>query len=114
MDILLKPRNLSAGLLIAAVSLFSASSIASPPSTIDERQIFASQLSIAQQDDWGELCWTTPQPWRWRRIPPGLPLRCQQPMSHARLQTKYLLQQNPYPRSLPCSIKKPHAFARQR
>lgn len=53
MDILLKPRNLSAGLLIAAVSLFSTSSIASPPSTMDERQIFAPQLSIAQQDDWG-------------------------------------------------------------
>lgn len=52
MFILLKPRNLSAGLLTAAVSLFSTSSIASPPSTIDERPIFASQLSIAQQDDW--------------------------------------------------------------
>jgi predicted lipoprotein DUF2279 len=52
MYIILKPRNLCTGLLVAAVSLFSTSSIASPPSTIDERLIFTSQLSIAQQDAW--------------------------------------------------------------
>jgi len=52
MCIFLKPGTLPTGLLIAAASLFSTSSIASPSSTIEERLILASQLSIAQQDAW--------------------------------------------------------------